>query len=77
MLSGHRDPHRPSRHPHLEDAQRGIKDRTGWERSRDEGVSGLAAIYGMVAALPDRGEVRDLILQFLGGLADDLGHAGR
>lgn len=40
------------------------------ERAGDEGVSGMAAIYGMAAALPERGEVRDLILDFLGQLLD-------
>ncbi len=46
------------------------------ERSPEEGLSGMAAIYGMAAALPERGEVRDLILDFLGGLADDPGDMG-
>ncbi len=40
------------------------------EAGEDEGVSGVAAIYGMAAAMPDGTEVRDLILDFLGQLLD-------
>jgi hypothetical protein len=41
------------------------------ERAPDTEVSGVAAIYGMAAALDDRTEVRDLILDFLGQLLDE------
>lgn len=54
--------HEQAVEPFLEDLKASVEEVKGTDATA---VSGMAAIYGMVAAIPEKGMVKDLIIDFL------------
>ncbi|MFH1438144.1 MAG: aspartate aminotransferase family protein, partial [Pseudomonadota bacterium] len=54
--------HEQAVEPFMDDLKAGVEEVSGSDAAA---VSGMAAIYGMVAAIPEKGMVNDLVIDFL------------